>query len=75
MKSGLVKAGAVIAGLLMLGFVMAAFSPSWTVDDIQHSGKALVVTCHEKWHTDHLRKVTVTAAASNGLKDGDACPS
>jgi hypothetical protein len=60
--------------LFICGIAVAAVGPQWVIDDVLQTGNRHYVTCHEKWHTDHVRKVPVTAIDAATLRHGDRCP-
>jgi hypothetical protein len=61
--------------VFVIAVIAIATGPAWTIDDVTKSGAQHSVTCHEKWHTDHVKKIAVTAAGASTLKKGDECPS
>jgi hypothetical protein len=67
------KTASIVAVVLVLiGLGGVATGPEWTVDTVQPAGQHQVVTCHEKFHTEHTK--TTTVPPTTAVKHGDACP-
>lgn len=65
--------GKVLVVLLFIGLAASGFGPTWVVDSTHITSGRHIAVCHEKFHSEHTKQVTVPAGGQLP-RVGSACP-